>query len=243
MFTNVERAVRFIRLKKGWAQQVLGDRAEVSREMISRTERGELRGMTLGSIDRIAGALGASVHVQLRWQGEQLDRLIDATHAAIQQSVAEFLTSLGWTVRVEVSFNHYGDRGRVDIIAFHPILRILLIVEIKSALGDLQDALGRLDVKVRLGRQLARDLGWTDVLVVIPALVIGDSRLTRRTIAAHASLFERYDLRGRAALAWMRQPTVAMPSGLLWFANRPDSHPATNRRGQRAPRRPDSRHP
>ena len=69
MFTNIERAVRFLRLRKGWAQETLGDRAEVSREMVSRIERGNMRGMTLGSIDRIARALGASVHLQLRCRG------------------------------------------------------------------------------------------------------------------------------------------------------------------------------
>lgn len=222
MYTNVQRAVRFLRLKNGWPQHALGNRADVSREMISRMERGELRGMTLGSIDRIAEALGASVHVQLRWQGEQLDRLMDAAHAAMQQGVAELLTSLGWIVRVEVSFNHYGDRGRVDIVAFQPMLRILLIFEIKSALGDLQETLGRLDMKVRVGRQIARDLGWVDVRMVIPALVIGDSRLARRTIATHASLFERYEIRGRAALAWLRRPSSTTPRGLLWFPTVPN---------------------
>jgi transcriptional regulator with XRE-family HTH domain len=240
MYTNIERAVRFLRLKKGWAQQALGDRADVSREMVSRMERGDLHGMTLNSINRIAGALGASVHVQLRWQGEQLDRLMDAAHAAMQQSVAKQLTSFGWLVRVEVSFNHFGDRGRVDILAYHPILRVLLVTEIKSAVGDLQDTLGRLDVKVRLGRQLARDLGWTDVEVVVPGLVIGDSRLARRIVAGHAALFERYNLRGREALAWLRRPMPSGGTGLLWFANSPDSHEVTIRRGQRAPRRPNS---
>ncbi len=242
MFTNIERAVRFLRLRKGWAQETLGDRAEVSREMVSRIERGDMRGMTLGSIDRIARALGASIHLQLRWHGEQLDRLIDAAHAAIQQSVADLLSSTGWLVRVEVSFNHYDDRGRADIVALHPITRILLIVEIKSALGDLQETLGRLDVKVRLGRTLAHDLAWSDVRAVIPALVIGDSRLVRRTIAGHANLFERYDMRGRSALAWLRRPNGA-PRGLLWFAKRPDSHQPTVRRGQRAPKRPSSHGP
>ncbi len=201
-----------------------------------------MRGMTLNSIDRIAGALGASVHVQLRWQGEQLDRLMDAAHAAIQQAIAEQLTSFGWLVRVEVSFNHFGDRGRVDILAYHSIIRVLLVLEIKSAVGDLQDTLGRLDVKVRLGRQLAHDLGWTDVQRVIPGLVIGNSRLARRIVAGHAALFERYNLRGREAVAWLRRPMGPSATGLLWFVTGPDSHGATNRRGQRAPRRPDS-HP
>jgi transcriptional regulator with XRE-family HTH domain len=239
MHTNISRSVRFMRLRKGWPQRVLGRIAGVSREMVSRVERGDVSGMTLGSIEQVAQALGASVSLQLRWHGEQLDRLMDAAHAAIQQSVAELLTGLGWIVRVEVSFNRYGERGRVDIVAFHPALRILLIIEVKSALGDLQETLGRLDVKVRLARQIARDLDWTDVAAVIPVLVIGDSRVARRTVAAHAALFARFSLRGRLALAWLRQPTSA-PPGLLWFANRPDSHQATIQRGPRAPRRPDS---
>ena len=240
MYTNVQRAVRFLRLRRGWPQRVLGDRAGVSRELVSRVERGDLTGVTLGSVDHIAAALGGSVHLQLRWQGEQLDRLIDAAHAAIQQAVARFLTSLGWTVRVEVSFNHYGDRGRVDVLAFHPTLRILLVVEIKSALGDLQETVGRLDVKVRVGPVIARDLGWDGVVAVVPALVIGDSRLARRTVKSHAAFFERYRLRGRAAVAWIRRPVAPMPSGLLWFANGPDSRQATIRRGKRASKRPDS---
>lgn len=240
MWTNADRAVRFLRLGKGWAQETLGSRAAVSREMVSRLERGDLSGMTLDSIDRIARALGGTVQLTIRWQGEQLDRLMDAAHAALQQAVAEVLAGLGWEVRVEVSFNHFGDRGRIDLVAYHAGLRILLIVEIKSALGDLQETLGRLDVKARLGRHVAKDLGWTDVTAVIPTLVIGDARLARRTVAGHEALFARYGSRGRSALAWLRNPAQPMPTGLLWFANRPDSHGATNARSRRAPKRPDS---
>jgi transcriptional regulator with XRE-family HTH domain len=135
VFTNVPRSIRALRLRKGWWQAVLADRAGVSREAVSRMERGELAGMTIVRVDKIATALGASVSVQVRWQGEQLDRLVDAAHGALQQAVAELLIGLGWLVRVEFSFNHYGDRGRVDVLAFHPLLRVLLIVEVKSGLG------------------------------------------------------------------------------------------------------------
>jgi transcriptional regulator with XRE-family HTH domain len=240
MWTNVDRAVRFLRLRKGWVQATLGDRAGVSREMISRLERGEISGMTLASIERIAEPLGASLQLVARWRGEQLDRLMDAAHAALQQAVAALLADLGWEVRVEMSFNQYGDRGRIDLVAYHRAMRIVLVVEIKTALGDLQETLGRLDIKVRVGRQVARDAGWTDVVAVIPALVIGDSRLARRTVAEHAALFARYERRGRTALAWLRHPASPMPTGLLWFANGPDSHGATIGRGRRAPKRPDS---
>ena len=188
--------------------------------------------MAVGHLDHIATALGATLQVQLRWRGEQLDRLIDAAHAAIQQSVAAMLTEFGWIVRVEVSFNHYGDRGRIDIIAFHPGRRIVLIVEVKSGIGDLQEMLGRLDTKFRLATRIARDLGWTNVTACVPAFVIGDTRAARRTIAAHSALFAQYPRRGRQALAWLRNPTAQAPMGLLWFMNHPDSHRVHRRRRQ-----------
>ena len=233
MFTNVPRSIRALRLRKDWSQEVLAGRAGVSREAVSRMERGEMAGMTIARVDKIATALGASVSVQVRWQGEQLDRLVDAAHAALQQAVAELLIGLGWLVRVEISFNHYGDRGRVDVLAFHQPLRILLVTEVKSGLGDMQDTLGRLDVKARLGGVLAREAGWAEVTAVVPALVIGDTRTARNLVAAHAALFARFDVRGRAALAWVRRPVEPSPTGLLWFATRQDSRQVTNTRVRR----------
>jgi hypothetical protein len=41
----------------------------------------------------------------------------------------------------------------------HPSKRILLIVEAKTSLGDVQDLLGRLDAKVRMGAQIAKQIG------------------------------------------------------------------------------------
>jgi transcriptional regulator with XRE-family HTH domain len=240
MYTNLPRAVRFLRLNKGWSQAVLAVRAGVSRELVSRIERERLAGVTLGGVERVLTALGARLRATAAWQGEQLDRLMDAGHAALQQATAELLTTLGWIVRVEVSFNHYGERGRVDILAMHPLLRIVLVIEIKTALGDLQDTLGRLDIKVRLGRDLARDLGWTDIRAVIPLLVIADTRPARQAVADHAALFARLSVRGRQALAWLRKPVEPVPTGLLWFANRPNSHEVGIARRQRAPKRRNS---
>lgn len=213
----------------------------MSREAVSRLERGQLLGLTIAAIDHVVRALGASVQLTMRWQGAELDRLLDAAHAALQQATAAVLAQLGWDVRIEVSFNHFGERGRIDLIAYHPRWRILLVVEIKSAIGDIQDTLGRLDVKVRLARHIANELGWTDVRAVLPFLVIADSRRARRVVAEHEQLFGRFDVRGRAALAWLRDPRRSKPTGLLWFANRPDSRPLTNGRARRALKHTDSR--
>lgn len=226
MFTNLPRAVRALRRRMGWTQSMLGARVGVSRQLISRIERGDLAAVPIGTLRRVATELDAALSLQIRWRGEELDRLVDAAHASLQQATSALLISLGWLVRVEVSFNHYGDRGRVDIVAIHPTLRIVLIVEIKAGLGDLQDTLGRLDVKVRLGRRIADDLGWSDVSAVVPVLVIGDTRAARSVIAHHDALFQRFTVRGRSALAWLRRPRGGAPTGMLWFAKSQDSHSA-----------------
>ena len=231
--SNVSRAVRHLRRRRGWRQADLGARAAVSGPTISRVERGLVRGIPLGTIERVVETLGASVDLTIRWQGEQLDRLIDAAHAWLSQQTAASLTDAGWVVRPEVSFNHYGDRGRVDLLAFHRGVGVLLVVEVKGSLGDLQEALGRLDVKVRLGRSLADASGWSGVRATVPVFVFADTRAVRRTIALHAAMFAGFTLRGRSAHAWMRGPTWPPPSGLPWFMTVPDSHGVSVTRDRR----------
>jgi len=215
MRKTVGNIVRTLRRRRRWRQQDLGDRARTSRRMVSRVEHDELDAVPLGTLRRVIEALEARMRLTVDWQGEELDRLIDANHARLQNAVAQLLESYGWLVRVEVSFNHYGDRGRYDILAFHAATGWLLVVEIKVGIGDVQDLLGRLDVKVRLASGVARELGWT-VTRVIPMLAIAEESSSRRVTRRHAALFRRFDLRGRAAGAWLRRP-VGRPSGILFF--------------------------
>lgn len=171
--------------------------------------------------------------VTLRWEGERLERLIDAGHAALQESTAALLRNLGWLVQVEVSFNHYGDRGRVDVLAFHPGTATLLVVEVKAAIGDIQEMLGRLHTKARLGEVIVRSIGWEAPKRVVPVFVIADFRSARRVVSTHAALFRGYTVRGRAALSWVRKPVSPVPAGLLWYVKLPDSHGVTITRSRR----------
>ena len=201
----------------------------MSHELVSRLERGQLRGVTIESLDRIATALDATLVIQLRWQGEQLDRMLDAAHASLQESVTQMLAGAGYLVRTEVSFNHFGDRGRVDVVAFHAPTQILLVVEIKSVLGDLQETLGRLDIKTRVGAVLCRELGWPSPSAAVPVLVMGERRTARRIVERHAALFLRFSLRGLAARRWVSRPELPAPAGLLWFHRLSDSRQSTHR--------------
>jgi transcriptional regulator with XRE-family HTH domain len=239
---DLSRATRFLRRRRGWRQRDLAERSGVSRETVSRLERGEINGMTVGYLDRLASALGARLLIELRWHGEQLDRLMDSAHAALQEQTVRVLRAANWTSEVEVSFNWYGDRGRCDAVAFDAETRTLLIVEAKTRIGDVQELLGRLDIKVRLGRQIARQIGWPEPARVIPCLVIADGRTARRVVASHAALFARFTHRGRAADRWLAAPdTAEHVGGLLIFESLPHSHQATARSPIRKPKAPDSR--
>jgi transcriptional regulator with XRE-family HTH domain len=213
--TNVPDAIRVLRRERGWRQSDLAHLASLSRDTVSRAERRKLDGLTVGALTRLAAALDASLVVDVRWRGADLDRLIDRAHAALQNAAAARLERAGWMTRAEVSFNHYGDRGRCDLLAWHPSSRSLLVVEAKSRIGDVQEMLGRLDVKVRLGPVLAAQCGWPQPASMVPALVLKDDRATRAVLSRLAATLARYGLRGRAALAWLRAPVSA--SGLVWF--------------------------
>jgi transcriptional regulator with XRE-family HTH domain len=235
MRTNLPVAIRQLRIQRRWRQQDLGSHAGLSRDAVSRAESGELDGLTLRSLCRLVDALGATLIMEVRWQGAGLDRLIDRDHALLQEAAAQRLASRGWSVHAEVSFNHYGDRGSCDLVAWHPGAQITLIVEVKSRLGNLQDVLNRLDVKARLGGLLARQLSWPAPRAVVRALVLTEDRTSRRVLERHATLFQGFGVRGRAANAWLRSPSATV-GGLLWFEQPADSGTGRTMRADRIQR-------
>ena len=76
--------------------------ARLSRSLVAAIDRGELAGVTVGSLVKAAAALGADVDIHLRWRGERLDRLVDEAHAALVESMVQLLRGVGWTTEVEV---------------------------------------------------------------------------------------------------------------------------------------------
>ena len=222
MRTNVPIAIRSLRAHHRWRQRDLAARAGLSRDAVSRVERGRLNGATFATVARLAAALDATLVVEIRWQGADIDRLVDRRHARLQELAARRLTLAGWMTRVEVSFNHYGDRGSCDVVAWHPSTQTLLVVEVKSRLGNVQDTLHRLDVKARLGSVIAEQLSWPQPGSVARALVVADERTSRRVVARHETLFASFATRGRSAVRWLRRPTPGSRA-LLWFQPLPDS--------------------
>ncbi len=124
----------------------------------------------------------------------------------------------GWIVMAEVSYSRYGERGRIDLLAWHPRLRILIVVEVKTEIVDVQALLGGLDAKTRLGSSVARDLRLGTPALVIPMLLASESSTNRSRIRQVESLFSRFDVRGRRAVRWLRRPDNLV-AGLLVFSD------------------------
>ena len=201
-------------------------RARLHRSTVSLVERGHLSGLTLNVIRRCLEAVQAQVDLTPRWHGSELDRLLDEQQL-VAGRVEGSAGALGWDVWVEASFNRYGDRGRIDLLAWHDAAQVLLVVEIKTEIADAQGLLGGLDVKVRNGRFLARDLGWDRHIAVAGGLIVTDRTTNRQRVDRLAPLFARFHQRGRAAISWLRDPDPSV-NGLLIFS---DVRPATTKRG------------
>jgi transcriptional regulator with XRE-family HTH domain len=137
------RQFRALRIRLESRQKDVSARAGLSRSLIASIDRGEIEGVTVGALVRAARALGADVDIRLRWRGEQLDRLIDEAHAAIVEATVVLLKRHGWIVEVEVSFAIWGERGSIDVLAFHPEFGALLVIEVKASVPDSQATIPR----------------------------------------------------------------------------------------------------
>jgi hypothetical protein len=127
---------------------------------------------------------------------------------------------------VEVSFAIWGERGSIDILAFHPAFGALLVVEVKSVVADTQATLHGLDRKARLARQIVGKRGW-GIRHVSRLLVVGASATSRRRIARLGATYDvALPARGTTVRRWLGRPAEPL-DGLLFVAI--DSHGSTTR--------------
>jgi transcriptional regulator with XRE-family HTH domain len=203
-------------MRSGLRQEDLGRQAGLSRSVIGRIERGESDGLAVTALDAAARAVGGWLDVRFRWHGEELDRVLDEAHARLVEAVVRFLADLGWDVAVEVTFSAFGERGSIDVLAFHPGRRALLVVEVKSVTPDMQAMLAGIDRKARLAPTLALGRGW-HAETVARVLVLGNTRTNRRRLERFArSVSTALPAGSRDVVRWLRDP-VGRPASGVWF--------------------------
>ncbi len=217
---RVGAAVRAVRVRRGLRQRDVAALAGTSQDAVSRLERGLIGGITMDRIRAISRAVGIHIELDARWRGGELDRLLGARHSALHEAVATRFSDLaGWTVAPEVTFSEYGERGAIDILAWHAGTRTLLVIELKTELVDVQEMLGTLDRKRRLAGKVARDRGW-EAQTVGAWVILSEHRTNRRRVDAHrAMLRAALPADGRAVPAWLLAPRGPIAALSFWPRN------------------------
>jgi transcriptional regulator with XRE-family HTH domain len=203
---RVGRFVRFARRRRRWRQADLAGQSGLSQSTISLIERGHLDRLPLRTLRRVFTALDAAA-VDVLWRGGAVDRLLDERHAADVETFCRWLAALGWAFEVEVSYAVYGERGSIDILAWRPPSRSLVVVEIKTELAAIEATMRKLDEKLRLAPAIANDrFKWTAATVSV-VLVLPDVSTARRRIATHElTIGSKLPLRTAAVHRWLRAP-------------------------------------
>ena len=210
-------SVRAVRRRRGWRQADVARRAEVSRSLISLIERGHLDLISLRTLRRVAAVLDVRLDLQPRWRGGELDRLLNAGHSALHESVARYFVTLpGWAIEPEVSFSIYGERGVIDILAWHAQTKSLVVIELKTAIVDVQALLGDVDRKRRLAARIARDRGW-QAATVSSWVIVARSATTERRIATHRTMLRAaLPMDGRMMHGWLSRPDGPVRCLSMW---------------------------
>lgn len=189
-----------------------------------------MSGLTLATLRSVAAAVGIELPFQPRsTHAAAVERQVDWRHAALVEAAVSRLAQLGWQPGVEYSFSHFGDRGSVDVLAWQPSARALLVVEVKSDLRDVQATLHALDVKRRVvPRLVAQERGWvTDKIGLV--MILADLEAERGRIRRHAAIFDAaLPARTVEVRRWLERPNG--PLAGLWFLQIPQPAGVTRRR-------------
>jgi transcriptional regulator with XRE-family HTH domain len=215
---RIGRIARMLRRRKGWRQVELAVDAGCSQSLISLFERGHLESLSVRVMREILGALDAGLVLEVRWRGAAADRLLDEAHAALVAETAARLRHLGWDVQLEVTYSQFGERGSFDILAWHPISRTVLAVEVKTEMPSLEETLRKLDEKARLAATVGRErFGW-QARSAGRLLVLPSTSTMRASLGRHASIVENaLPLQGAELRRWLARP-IAGAAG-VWFVS------------------------
>lgn len=227
------RAVRF---RRGLRQVEVAARAHVSDQTVSRIERGHFEALSLRAIRAVGRVLEIRVALAPWSRRGDVFRFATADHAALVEDVIRVLTSLDWEARAEVSFNDRGERGYIDILAWHAATRTLLVIEVKTEIVEVGETVGVLDRKRRLAELAGRPYGWRPAVVSV-ALIVADGSTARRRVAAHAATFRSLlPADGRRLRGYLARPVGAIAALGFWSLRHPGSVSRVGRGARRVRR-------
>jgi transcriptional regulator with XRE-family HTH domain len=104
----IANALRELRRRSGMTQEVASAAAGVSPRVFRRVERIGAEGSSISTLRAVFEPFDARVNVMVWWHGAELDRLLDARHAAVIERVVAVFRRRKWLTATEVTFSEYG---------------------------------------------------------------------------------------------------------------------------------------
>jgi len=213
---QVGRVFRAMRIRRGLRQADVARRAGADAGALYLLERGVLQRLSLPMLRRLWAVLGVDIDIEPRLSPAERARLLDAGHAALVERAVRAYRAHGWETVVEFTFNRLGERGSVDILAWHADSQALALNEVKTRLPDIQELHATFNRKARVVPALASgDRGWR-ARRVGRLLIVADTSTNRRTVAAHEATFAAsFPARTVDARRWLAAPLADLAA--LWF--------------------------
>ena len=173
--------------------------------------------LPIATVRRIFAAVDAGFEGTVQWRGASLDRLLDARHAALVAASVGRLGALGWKTRVETTYSIFGERGSIDVLGALPAVQAVLVEEVKSELGSLEETIRKLDEKVRHVREriAEAEFGWRPAFVGRLLVLPETTRARGRVALLDPVLRVAFPDRGPTVRAWLRAPSGGL-SGVLF---------------------------
>jgi len=214
---SVGRTIRDARGIVDMSQVELERRTGISQSAQSRFERGLPSSIDLAALEALAAALGGRMTFTfdapfLAERVAQRDRV----HARCVAHAAARLRRLGWLTETEVQIEGAYGPGWIDVLAFHPKARALLVIEVKTEIRDfgrIQRTLGWYSSRSAMA---AARFGWrgratTSVLLVLATEAVDAALVINRSLADTA-----FRTRARHLEAWLATPidATSLPPGL-----------------------------
>lgn len=209
---NVADVVREARGLVGWSQRELADRAHTSQTMVSRIERAAVSTLDALVLERVLAALG--IRAALDLDARHLDdrrRQRDAVHARVTGCVARHLERDGWLTATEVALGDSTPRGWIDLLAFRPADRALLVEESKTEILDLGGLQRSLAFYEREAWRAAGRLGWHPVRAAVLCVTLDMDAVARRLVENRDLAVRAFPASVAATAAWLRDPAAASP--------------------------------
>ena len=210
--------MRAVRVSLGRRQRALAKRIGRTQSYLSLVERGRVTGLSIVEAEAICDALGATfvlgIEAPVLVAGP---RQRDAAHARCVAYVARRLARDGWIVKREVPVGTPGRPGWIDLLAFNPETRVVLVIEVKTELVDFGGLERQLGWYVREARRAARRYGWAPTTFEPVALLLATQLNDERIRDNGASIRQAFPRRWRDLMRVIRGENPGRVAGAIAF--------------------------